>query len=185
VVSPPDAALRKSGALPSAAVATAPDPELELEHLSGEARPLSDWLTTFPLVLAVIDPYTHESAWILKTIARIFEGFRGADCRVAWLVTADRDGTKQFLGPMADDFLTYIDPGRVMVKSLQLSVLPALVVLRQDGSLLGAAEGWNPATWRPLAEELAQFTSWSKPTIPVKGDPVAYPGTPALPALAS
>jgi hypothetical protein len=180
VLTPPDAAFGKSRALPSAAVATAPDPELELEHLSGEARPLSDWLTTFPLVLAVIDPYTHESAWLLKTIQRIFEVFRGADCRVAWLVTADRDGARQFLGPLAEDFLTYIDPHRTFVKSLQLSVLPAFAVLRQDGSLLGAAEGWNPATWRELVDELARFTQWTKPIIPAKGDPVAYPGTPAL-----
>lgn len=161
-------------------MATAPDPALDLEHISGEARPLSNWLTTFPLVLAVIDPYTHESAWLLGTIRRIFETFRGADCRVAWLVTADREGAQQFLGPLADDFLTYIDPHRALVKSLGLSVLPSLVVLRQDCSLLGVAEGWDPATWRPLAEELARFTSWSKPTIPAKGDPVAYPGTPAL-----
>jgi hypothetical protein len=161
-------------------VATAPDPSIDLEHVSGEARPLSDWLTMFPLVLAVIDPYTHESAWLLTTIRRIFETFRGADCRVAWLVTADRDGAKQFLGPLADEFLTYIDPHRTLVKSLELAVLPSLVILRQDSSLLGAAEGWDPATWRPLAEELSELTSWSKPTIPAKGDPVAYPGTPAL-----
>jgi hypothetical protein len=161
-------------------VAKAPDPSIDLEHLSGEARPVSNWLTTFPLVLAVIDPYTHESAWLLATIRRIFETFRGADCRVAWLVTADRDGAQQFLGPLAEEFLTYIDPHRTLVKSLELSVLPSLVVLRQDCSLLGAAEGWDPATWRPLAEELAQLTRWSKPTIPTKGDPVAYPGTPAL-----
>ena len=64
-------------------MATAPDPALELEHISGESRPLSDWLTMFSLVLAVIDPYTHESAWLLRTIQRIFETFRGADCRVA------------------------------------------------------------------------------------------------------
>ena len=67
-------------------MATAPDPALDLEQLSGEIRPLSDWLTIFPLVLAVIDPYTHESAWLLATIRRIFQNFRGADCRVAWLV---------------------------------------------------------------------------------------------------
>lgn len=175
-----DAAFGKCRALPSAAVATAPDPALDLELLSGEARPLSDWLTMFPLVLAVIDPYTHESAWLLPTIRRIFDTFRGADCRVAWLVTADSDGAKQFLGPLADEFLTYIDPHRTLVKSLGLSVVPSLVVLRQDCSLLGVAEGWDPTTWRPLAEELARFTSWSKPTIPAKGDPVAYPGTPAL-----
>jgi hypothetical protein len=134
----------------------------------------------FPLVLAIVDPYTHESAWILESVRRIFDVFRGADCRVAWLVTADADGAKQFLGPLGDEFLTYVDPDRVVVKATGLSVLPALVALRQDGSVLGAAEGWDPHTWRAVTDELAKLTSWSRPVLPVKGDPVAYPGTPAL-----
>jgi hypothetical protein len=161
-------------------VAKAPDPTVEIATTKGEARPLHEWLTTFPLVLAVIDPYTHESAWLLKTIRHIFGNFRGADCRVAWLVTSEASGAEQFLGPLGDEFLTYVDPDRLLVKSLELTLLPSLVVLRQDGSLLGAAEGWDPPRWRELAEALAQLTSWSKPSIPRKGDPVAYPGTPAL-----
>jgi hypothetical protein len=160
-------------------VATAPDPALDLEQLSEEVRPVSDWLTMFPLVLAVIDPYTHESAWLLPTIRRIFENFAGADCRVAWLATADREGTTQFLGPLADEFLTFVDPHRALIGSLDLAVLPALVILRQDCSLLDVAEGWDPTTWGRVVEQLAELTSWSKPIIPTRGDPVAYPGTPA------
>ena len=158
-------------------MATAPDPSVALVAASGESRPLSDWLTTFPLVLAVIDPFTHESAWLLTTVRRIFSNFQGADCRVAWLVTASAAGAEQFLGPLADEFLTYVDPERKLVASLGLTTLPALVVLRQDASLLGTAQGWDPETWRALTSELAQLTSWSKPAIPAKGDPVAYPGT--------
>jgi hypothetical protein len=161
-------------------VATAPDTTIELVLSSGESRPLRDWLTMFPLVLAVVDPYTHESAWILESVRRIFAVFRGADCRVAWLVTADADSAKQFLGPLGDEFLTYVDPDRVIVKATGLSVLPALVALRQDGSVLGAAEGWDPHAWRAVTDELSKLTSWSRPVLPVKGDPVAYPGTPAL-----
>jgi hypothetical protein len=160
-------------------VATAPDPALDLEQLTGEIRPVSDWLTMFPLVLAVIDPYTHESAWLLPTIRRIFQNFRGADCRVAWLSTADREGTKQFLGPLADESLTFIDPQRALVASLDLSVLPALVILRIDCSLGGVAEGWDPVAWSTVVEDLANLARWSKPVIPLRGDPVAYPGTPA------
>src|SRR5262249_2596134 len=122
----------------------------------------------------------HESAWILQSVRRIFTVFRGADCRVAWLVTSNTDGAKQFLGPLADEFLTYVDPDRTFVKATGLSVLPALVVLRQDGSLLGVAEGGDPAAWRTVTGELAGLTSWSRPIIPVKGDPVAYPGTAAF-----
>jgi hypothetical protein len=54
------------------------------------------------------------------------------------------------------------------------------VVIRQDGSLLGAAEGWDPPAWHAVAEELTALTSWSRIAIPGPGDPVAYPGTPAL-----
>ena len=31
-----------------------------------------------------------------------------------------------------------------------------------------------------IGAELSELTRWSKLTIPAKGDPVAYPGTPAL-----
>lgn len=175
-----DAASAKGRALRSGAVASAPDASTELAVAGGESRPLSDWLTTFPLVLAVIDPYTHESAWLLDTIRRIFANFSGADCRVAWLVTADTAGAEQFLGPLRHEFLTYVDPDRVFVKALDVAALPALVALRQDGSLLGAAEGWDPPRWRDVTAALAQLTSWSKPVVPAKGDPVAYPGTPPL-----
>lgn len=161
-------------------MAAAPDQNLDVALASGASRPLGDWLTTFPLVLAVVDPYTHESAWILPTVKRIFDGFRGADCRIAWVATADANGAKLFLGPLAESFLTFVDPDRTLVKSLGLSTLPALVALRQDGSVLAAAEGWDPTTWRDVAGAVATFTSWSRPLVPAKGDPVAYPGTPAL-----
>ena len=161
-------------------MATAPSVDVELASINGESRPFGEWLTTFPLALAVVDPYTHESSWILKTTRRIFENYAGADCRVAYLATADAAGTKQFLGPLADEFLAFADPDRLVVKSLQLEVLPAFVVVRQDASLLGAAEGWVPEEWRALCEDLTRLTSWSRPNIPAVGDPNAYPGTPAL-----
>lgn len=161
-------------------MATAPLADVTLASAAGDARPLGEWLTTFPLALGVIDPYTHESAWLLDTIARILDVYRGADCRVAWLVTGPADAAKQFLGPLGEQFLTFVDPDRALVKSLDLATLPAFVVIRQDGSLLGAAEGWDPPAWRAVAEDLTRLTSWSLPVIPASGDPVAYPGTPAL-----
>jgi hypothetical protein len=176
----PGSSTTAGGALRFRVVATAPSVDVELASVNGEARPFGNWLTTFPLVLAVVDPYTHESAWILRTVQRIFENYGGGDCRVAFLATADAAGTKQFLGSLADDFLAFADPDRAVVKSLGLGVLPALVVVRQDGSLLGAAEGWVPEEWRALCEDLTRLTSWSRPNIPATGDPGAYPGTPAL-----
>jgi hypothetical protein len=169
-----------SAALPSPAVVNAPSTDIELVSTTAESRALAEWLTTFPLALAVVDPYTHESAWLLDTVARIFRVFRGSDCRVAWLVTGPPEDAKRFLGPLGDEFLTFCDPDRSLVKSLDLTTLPALVVIRQDGSLLGAAEGWDPPAWHDVAEDLTRLTSWSRISIPGPGDPVAYPGTPAI-----
>jgi hypothetical protein len=178
--SEPDATWSEGRALPSAGVATAPDAQVVLDPIQGDAYSLEDWLTTFPLVLVILDPYTHQSSWILDTAARVLANFRGADCRVGWLVTADKDGARQFLGPLANEFLTFADPDRNLVRALGLQSLPAFVALRQDGSVLGAAEGWAPDAWREVAQALVELTSWSRPNIPAPGDPNPYPGTPAL-----
>ena len=85
------------------------DGDPELDPINGDSRPFSDWLTTFPMLVAAIDPYTHESSWLLDTVHRVFSHFRGAGVRVVWLATADPEGTRSFLGPYAEEFL----PGRL------------------------------------------------------------------------
>jgi hypothetical protein len=161
-------------------VATDPPGDLELRPLGGEARTLDAWLTTFHLATVVLDPYTYESAWLLETSGRILEGFRGADCRIAFVVTADADGAREFLGPWADRILTFADPDRDLVKALGLNELPAFVHLRQNRSVAGVAEGWDPPEWRQVASQLAKAMSWSRPHIPEPGDPAPYAGSPAL-----
>jgi len=92
----------RPGALPSAAVASNPALDTTLMSLGGETRPLEEWLTTFHLASVVLDPYTNESSWVLKTAARILENLRGTDARVNFVVTADADSARQFLGPLTD-----------------------------------------------------------------------------------
>ena len=162
-------------------MANAPDLDIDLHPLQGDARPVSQWLTTFPLAAVVLDPYTHESSWLLDTAHRILTIFREADVRVAFLVTGTGvDGASQFLGPLTDQILTLADPDRSLVRSLGLETLPAFVAIRQNGSIIGSAEGWDPVTWRQAATELADMTMWSRPEIPVAGDPAPYAGTAAL-----
>lgn len=161
-------------------VATDPPGDLALASLDHESRTLAAWLTTFHLAVVVIDPYTYESSWLLETAGRILESFRGADCRVAFVVTAADDDARQFLGPWADRVLTYTDDDRELVKALGLNELPAFVYIRQDLQVVGAAEGWDPAEWREVAQRLADDTSWTRPLIPASGDPQAFPGSPAL-----
>ena len=152
--------------------------DLVLDSIRGDGYPLRDWLTSYPLLMVAIDPYTHESAWILETAGRFLRHYRPADIRTCFLATTDDDGCRQFLGPWAEEFLTFADPDRTAVKGLGLDRLPALVHVRSDG-LLQTANGWDPTAWRQIASELAKILSWSRPTIPAPGDPVPYQGTPA------
>lgn len=151
-----------------------------LTPLTGTPRPLEEWLTTFHLASVVLDPYTNESAWILNTAARVLRMFTGSAVRVNWVVTSGPDEAKQFLGPLANEFLTFCDPDRALVSSLGLTSLPAFVFVRIDGSVAACAEGWDPAEWKRVADAVAAATSWSSLHLPGPGDPGAYVGTPAL-----
>jgi hypothetical protein len=141
---------------------------------------LSEWLTTFHLATVALDPYTNESSWIQPTAVRILEGLRGSDARVNFLVTAPEEDARAFLGPLVHQFLVFIDDDRSVVKALGLEALPAFVFVRVDGTVPAAAEGWNPAEWRSVAEAITEVTAWSPPDIPLLGDPGPFHGTPAL-----
>jgi len=166
--------------LPSLSVANDPRPDLVLTPLGREARALSEWLTTFHLATVVLDPYTNESSWILPTARRILEGLRGSDAQVNFLVTADEADARAFVGPLVKDFLVFVDPERELVKSLGLESLPAFVFIRVDGTVPAAAEGWDAAEWRAVANAIAEATAWKTPDIPLAGDPGPFRGTPAL-----
>jgi hypothetical protein len=166
-------------ALPSAAVATDPPPDLVLAPINGEARSIEEWLTTFQIAAVVLDPFTNESSWLLETAGRVLLHFTEADCRVAFIVTGTTDEARQFLGPWADKVLTFADPDRAAVKALGLNELPAFVQIRGDRHVPAAAEGWDPQEWRHVAESLARNMSWSAPLIPAYGDPSPYAGSAA------
>jgi hypothetical protein len=153
--------------------------DLSLAPLGAQPRDLEEWLTTFHLASVVLDPYTNESSWILKTAVRILEGFRGADCRVNFVVTADEADAKAFLGPLTDDFLVFCDPKRTLVSAMGLARLPAFVFVRVDGEAAGIAQGWNPAEWREVADAIVATTKWRAPLIPAAGDPSPFAGSPA------
>ena len=154
--------------------------DLTLTPITGDAKTLHQWLTTFHLASVVLDPFTNESAWILKTAARILRQFSGAAVRINFIVTCDASDARAFLGPYAEEFLVFCDPDRVAVKALGLTELPAFVLIKSDGSVPVAAQGWTSADWKEVAATVATLTSWSRPTIPAPGDPGSFRGTPAL-----
>jgi len=157
-----------------------PSLDTQLQPLTGNARPLEQWLTTFHLATIVLDPFTNESAWILPTAVRILRQFAGASVRTNFVITATPDAAREFLGPHAQEFLVFCDPARTFVKQLGLSELPAFVYIQIDGSVPVSAQGWNAKAWRTVADHIANVVSWSKPSIPVAGDPASFKGSPAL-----
>lgn len=154
--------------------------DLTLTTLRGQSHTLPQWLTTFHLVVVVLDPFTSESAWLLPSVARILRTYDQADCRVAILATCTPMEATQFLGPYAKEFLTFADPDRSAVKGLGLERLPAIVHIRHDLSIAGSAEGWVPQEWRAVTDRLSRAMGWTRPTIPGPRDPAPYEGSPAL-----
>jgi hypothetical protein len=155
--------------------------ELVLTPLQGDGRTLREWVTNFHLLTVVLDPYTNESSWILPTAQRIMAVYSESDCRMSWLVTGtDTDGAKAFLGPLAEQWLTFVDPDRTAVKALGLEQLPALVHIGTDLRVQGVAEGWEPSGWRAITANLTKVMSWGKVLVPDRGDPAPFAGTPAL-----
>jgi hypothetical protein len=167
-------------AILSGAVARDPSPDLLLTPLRGKPRTVEQLLVTFHLLFVALDPFTIESAWILPTAARILQTFEEADCRIAWLVTGTPEECRMFLGPWAEQMMTFADPDRVAVKEFGLEHLPALVHLGMHGKVYGASEGWHPEQWRAITDQLAKLLSWRPPNFPGPKDPGPFDGSPAL-----
>ena len=92
-----------------------------LTSINGQSLPLRSWVTNFHLLLVVIDPFSHESSWIINTASRVLSNFTGADCRVGWLVIGNAEEASTFLGPHSDEFITFVDPDGDFVKEVGLN----------------------------------------------------------------
>ena len=139
-----------------------------------------DWLTTFHLASVVLDPYTNESSWVLRSATRILEQFRDSDARINLIVTAGPDDARRFLGPLAEQFLVFCDPERAVVRAMRLKTLPAFAFIRVDGDVAAVAEGWNPPEWKMVADTIAESTWWTSIPVPGPDDPSPFHGSPAL-----
>lgn len=159
---------------------TNPPVDVNLTAISGDSRPLQEWLTTFHLASVVLDPYTNEAAWILQTARRVLNHFSGAAVRTNFILTCGPEEARQFLGPIADEILAFCDPNRVFIKALGLEELPAFVLLRSDVTVAASAQGWNATEWQKVADAIAELTSWTSTHLPAAGDPGSFKGTPAL-----
>ncbi|WP_419946449.1 hypothetical protein [Candidatus Poriferisodalis sp.] len=158
-----------------------PATDIKLETITGRGHTLAEWLVVFNLLVAVIDPYTRQSGWILPTASRVLFHYEEADIRCAFVVCSDAEGARSFLGPFADKHLVLLDPDREFVHALDLERLPALLHLAQDASVLGSAQGWNAGEWYDVITGVEEAMDWrARPVLPTADDPGNFEGTPAL-----
>ena len=131
-------------------MATDPPAGLVFIPISGRARTVREWLTTFHLLFVAVNPDGLQSRWIVPTAARVLSEYEQADCRVAWLVTGDAGDARRLLGRCAGEIMTFVDLDLVAVKSFVLTSLPAFVHLNTDLTVVNAVQGWDPPAWRVL-----------------------------------
>jgi hypothetical protein len=158
-------------------VAQNPDPSLELTTSKGTTRTLDDWSTMFPLCLVMLPSRPEADAWV-PVAERIFRTFRDADCHTAFYVAGPASLARRILGPAEDRYLAFADPDATLAKSLGLGHLPAFVYLRQDTTLVAAAEGWSPTAWQQVVDAAAKALAWTTPQVSGPDDPASTPGWP-------
>jgi hypothetical protein len=166
-------------ALRSGPVTTDVQADVQLTPLTGSPRSISEWTTNFHLAIVALDPYTLESSWVLDAAVRVLRHYAEADVRVALLVAAPADGVREYLGPLATEFLVFVDEDRAAIKAFGLDSLPAFVHVNQHHQVEAVAEGWNPSDWAAVATNLSDRMDWSTPQIPAEGDPSPFAGTTA------
>jgi hypothetical protein len=155
-----------------------PDPSLKLTSSKGVTRTLDDWSTIFHLCLVILPARPEASAWV-PVARRMFRTFGDADCHTAYCVTGTEAIARRILGDVEGEALVFVDPDGALVRSLGLERLPAFVHLRQDTTLVAAAEGWDPRAWQRVAREVGKALAWSVPEVAGPGDPAPTTGWPA------
>lgn len=154
-----------------------PNPALDLTTIRGVTRSLDDWTTTFNLAIVLL-PGRPEAAAFLPVVERLYATFGDADVRATICVAAGEPIARRILGDAADRRLVFCDPESKLAESLGLEHLPAFVHLRQDTTVVAAAEGFDAAEWQKVADGIARLQHWASPQVAGRGCPPATRGWP-------
>jgi hypothetical protein len=158
-------------------MASNPNPQLPITSYTGTTRTVDDWATVFQLGIVVL-PDRPEGAEFVPVIERIFATFGDSDLRTIVCVPTTPAIARRILGDAIDKWLVWCDSDRAFVQSLGLDRLPAFVHLRQDTTLVTAAQGWSPTEWQRVADEIGRQQHWTSPVVAGRGDPAPTPGWP-------
>lgn len=152
-----------------------PDPNIQLTSILGVTRSLDDWATTFSLAMVMLPARAEASAWN-GVIERIYATFGDSDVRTTIWVGSTPAIARRILGELADRYLVFCDADGALAPSLGIERLPAFVHLRQDTTLVGAAQGWSPSEWQKIADGIAKHVHWTSPAISAANGPAASAG---------
>lgn len=152
-----------------------PDPTIELTSIKGVTRTLDDWATVFNLAVVIL-PFRPEAAQWVPVIERMYATLGDSDVRTIVCFPANAAITRRVLGDLPDHYLTFCDPDQQLAKSLGLERLPAFVHLRQDTSLVNAAQGWSSTEWQRVADVIAEKSHWTSPLLADPSNPAPMPG---------
>ena len=111
----------------------------------------------------MILPPRPEAAVFIPIAERIFKVFGDADCRTAFCVVGNEFIARGVLGDAEDQYLSFVDPDARVRHEPRAHPPPAFVHLRQDTTLVAAAEGWDPHEWQAVAKEVGKAMAWSVP----------------------
>lgn len=154
-----------------------PDPQLPLTNFKGKTRTLDDWATVFNLAIVLLPARVEASAFV-PVVDRIYTTFGDSDVRTCICVSGNAAIAERILGAAVDRWLVFCDPDESLARSLGLERLPAFVHLRQDTSLVSAAQGWSPSQWQEVADDIAKKVHWTSPVVAQPGGPPPTPGWP-------
>jgi hypothetical protein len=156
-------------------VAQNPDPSIELTSMTGVTRTLDDWATVFNLAIVLLPARPEAGAWV-PVIDRIYATLGDSDVRTIVCVSANVSITRRIIGDLSERWLTFCDPEHRLASALALERLPAFVHLRQDTTLVSAAQGWSVSEWQRVADEIAKKEHWTSPRIASETNPRPTPG---------
>ncbi len=156
-------------------VADDPNPALELTTVTGVTRSLDDWTTTFNLAVVIL-PGRPESAAFLPVMDRIYSTLEDSDVRTTVCISSDASIARRILGDAVGRWMAFCDPDAQLATALGLVRMPAFVHLRQDTTVVDAAEGFDPAEWQRVADGMARASHWTSPVVAGPGCPRATRG---------
>ena len=144
-----------------------------VRNRAGQVRTIDELTTLFDLCLVVVDGWRPEQLdHMAPLIERLHRVLGDADCTFGLLaVGVGPEHAVALAGPLSDRVAVFADPHGTAADALGVPGAPSLVWVDTQPALRAVVAGWDGQRWRPVLAELARKLAWTRPLVPVPGDP--------------